>query len=218
MVAGNETTRNAISHGLWALTQFPEEKRRWLQDLEGRAITAAEEIVRWASPVLHMRRTLTRDVVFGGVEMKKGQKIAMWYISANRDEAHFKDPYRFDITREPNHQGGFGTGGAHFCLGAHLARREVVVMMTDLLRQLPDIEATGKPEKLRIEHLPKIDVPCLFISGARDAFGAPDELDAHITAVTGPVTHVSIDGAGHDLKGKNDEIVAATLDWLKTVR
>src|SRR5947208_12281568 len=145
----NATTRDAISHGLWALTQFPDEKRRWLQDLEGRAITAAEEIVRWASPVLHMRRTLTRDVVFGGVEMKKGQKIAMWYISANRDEAHFKDPYRFDITREPNHQGGFGTGGAHFCLGAHLARREVVVMMTDLLRQLPDIEATGKPEKLR---------------------------------------------------------------------
>jgi cytochrome P450 len=149
IAAGNETTRNAISHGLWALTQFPEEKRRWLQDLEGRAITAAEEIVRWASPVLHMRRTLTRDVVFGGVEMKKGQKIAMWYISANRDEAHFKDPYRFDITREPNHQGGFGTGGAHFCLGAHLARREVVVMMTELLRRLPDIEATGKPEKLR---------------------------------------------------------------------
>jgi len=149
IAAGNETTRNAISHGLWALTQFPAEKRRWLQDLEGRAITAAEEIVRWASPVLHMRRTLTRDVVFGGVEMKKGQKIAMWYISANRDEAHFKDPYRFDITREPNHQGGFGTGGAHFCLGAHLARREVVVMMTELLRRLPDIEATGKPEKLR---------------------------------------------------------------------
>jgi cytochrome P450 len=149
IAAGNETTRNAISHGLWALTQFPDEKRRWLQDLDGRAMTAAEEIVRWASPVLHMRRTLTRDVVFGGVEMTKGQKIAMWYISANRDEAHFKDPYRFDITREPNHQGGFGTGGPHFCLGSHLARREVVVMMTELLRRLPDIEATGQPEKLR---------------------------------------------------------------------
>jgi len=149
IAAGNETTRNAISHGLWAMTQFPDEKRRWLQDLDGRAITAAEEIVRWASPVLHMRRTLTRDVTFGGVEMEKGQKIAMWYISANRDEAHFRDPYRFDITREPNHQGGFGTGGAHFCLGAHLARREVIVMMTELLRRLPDIEATGKPEKLR---------------------------------------------------------------------
>jgi len=149
IAAGNETTRNAISHGLWALTQFPDEKRRWVEDLDGRAITAAEEIVRWATPVLHMRRTLTRDVTFGGVEMLKGQKIAMWYISANRDEAHFKDPYRFDITRDPNHQGGFGTGGAHFCLGAHLARREVVVMMTELLRRIPDIEATGKPEKLR---------------------------------------------------------------------
>jgi len=149
IAAGNETTRNAISHGLWALTQFPDEKRRWLEDLDGRAISAAEEIVRWASPVLHMRRTLTRDVAFGGVEMEKGQKIAMWYISANRDEAHFTDPYRFDITRDPNHQGGFGTGGAHFCLGAHLARREVVVMLTELLRRLPDIEATGKPEKLR---------------------------------------------------------------------
>ena len=149
IAAGNETTRNAISHGLWALTQFPDEKRRWLEDLDGRAITAAEEIVRWASPVLHMRRTLTRDVVFGGVEMTKGQKVAMWYISANRDEAHFQDPYRFDITREPNHQGGFGTGGAHFCLGAHLARREVVVMMPELLRRIPDIEATGTPEKLR---------------------------------------------------------------------
>ena len=149
IAAGNETTRNAISHGLWALTQFPDEKRRWLQDLEGRAHTAAEEIVRWASPVLHMRRTLTRDVTFAGVEMRRGQKIAMWYISANRDEAHFPDPYRFDITRDPNHQGGFGTGGGHFCLGAHLARREVVVMMTELLGRLPDIEATARPEKLR---------------------------------------------------------------------
>jgi methyl-branched lipid omega-hydroxylase len=149
IAAGNETTRNAISHGLWALTQFPDEKRRWLADLDGHAVSATEEIVRWATPVLHMRRTLTRDVTFGGVEMLKGQKVAMWYMSANRDEAHFKDPYRFDITRDPNHQGGFGTGGPHFCLGAHLARREVVVMMTELLRRLPDIEATGKPEKLR---------------------------------------------------------------------
>src|SRR5215468_9132897 len=128
IAAGNETTRNAISHGLWALTQFPDEKRRWLRDLEG-------------------------------------QEIAMWYISANRDEAHFTDPYRFDITRAANHQGGFGTGGAHFCLGAHLARREVVVMMTELLRRIPDIEAAGKPEKLRsnfvhgIKRLPAVFKP-----------------------------------------------------------
>jgi methyl-branched lipid omega-hydroxylase len=149
IAAGNETTRTAISHGLLALTEFPAEKRKWLEDLDGRAATAAEEIVRWATPVLHMRRTVTRDTTFGGVAMKTGDKIAMWYVSANRDEAHVADPHRFDITREPNEQGSFGTGGAHFCLGAHLARREVIVMLTELLRRLPDIEVTGKPEKLR---------------------------------------------------------------------
>ncbi len=149
IAAGNETTRNAVSHGLWALTQFPDEKRRWLEDLDGRATTAAEEIVRWASPVLHMRRTVTRDVTFAGVEMRAGDKVAMWYVSANRDEAHFPDPYRFDVTRAPNEQGAFGTGGAHFCLGAHLARREVIVMFTELLSRLPDIEATAAPERLR---------------------------------------------------------------------
>lgn len=149
IAAGNETTRTAISHGLWALTQFPDEKRRWLEDLPGRAVTAAEEIVRWASPVLHMRRTLSRDVELAGVPMRKGDKVAMWYVSANRDETHFDDPHRFDVTRAPNEQGAFGTGGPHFCLGSHLARREVVVMFTELLARLPDIEATAPPERLR---------------------------------------------------------------------
>ena len=149
IAAGNETTRTAISHGLLALTEFPVEKQKWLADLDGRAATAAEEIVRWATPVLHMRRTVTRDTEFAGVAMKTGDKIAMWYVSANRDEAHFDDPHRFDIAREPNEQGSFGTGGAHFCLGAHLARRELIVMLTELLRRLPDIVVTGKPEKLR---------------------------------------------------------------------
>jgi hypothetical protein len=149
IAAGNETTRNAISHGLWALTEFPDEKRRWLGDLDGCATSAAEEIVRWASPVMHMRRTVTRDVTFAGVEMRKDDKVAMWYISANRDEAHFPDPYRFDVTRAPNEQGAFGTGGPHFCLGAHLARREVIVMFTELLSRLPDIKATAPPERLR---------------------------------------------------------------------
>src|SRR5438093_12243517 len=149
IAAGNETTRTAISHGMWALTRFPDQKRRWLADLDGHAATAAEEIVRWATPVLHMRRTVSRDTTFAGVEMKKDDKVAMWYLSANRDEAQFADPYRFDVTREPNHQGGFGTGGAHFCLGSHLARRELICMLTELLRRLPDIEATAPPEKLR---------------------------------------------------------------------
>ncbi len=167
IAAGNETTRTAISHGLLALTEFPGEKRRWLEDLDGRAATAAEEIVRWATPVLHMRRTVTRDTTFAGVEMRAGDKVAMWHVSANRDEAAFADPYRFDITREPNHQAGFGTGGAHFCLGSHLARREIIVMMTELLRRLPDIEATGKPEKLRSNFIHGIKrLPAAFTPGS----------------------------------------------------
>jgi methyl-branched lipid omega-hydroxylase len=105
--------------------------------------------VRWATPLLHMRRTVSRDTTFAGVEMRQGDKVAMWYLSANRDETAFADPYRFDITRDPNEQGGFGTGGPHFCLDAHLARREITVMLTELLRRRPDIEATDKPEKLR---------------------------------------------------------------------
>jgi cytochrome P450 len=149
IAAGNETTRNAISHGLWALTEFPDQKQRWLADLDGCAATAAEEIVRWASPLLHMRRTVTRATTLAGVDMREGDKVAMWYVSANRDETYFADPYRFDVTRTPNEQGGFGTGGPHFCLGAHLARREIIVMFTELLSRLPDIEATAPPEKLR---------------------------------------------------------------------
>src|SRR5712692_6530970 len=149
IAAGNETTRTAVSQGMWAFTQFPHEKRKWLADLDGLSASAVEEIIRWASPVMHMRRTVTCDTTFAGVAMQKNQKIAMWYISANRDEKYFPDPYRFDIAREPNHQGGFGTGGAHFCLGAHLARRELICTLTELLRRLPDIEATAPPEKLR---------------------------------------------------------------------
>jgi len=149
IAAGNETTRTAISHGMWAFTQFPDEKRKWQADLDGRSASAVEEIIRWASPVMHMRRTITRDTTFAGVPMQRDQKIAMWYISANRDEKYFPDPYRFDAARTPNEQGAFGTGGAHFCLGSHLARREVTAMFVELFRRLPDIEATAAPEKLR---------------------------------------------------------------------
>src|SRR5438552_16695864 len=85
IAAGNETTRNAVSHGLWALTEYPEEKRRWLADLDGRAITAAEEIVRWASPLLHMRPTVAREGTVGAVDLPKGHKVGTWFISANRD-------------------------------------------------------------------------------------------------------------------------------------
>jgi len=149
IAAGNETTRTAISQGMWAFTQFPHEKRKWLADLDGLSAAAVEEIIRWASPVMHMRRTVTCDTTFAGVAMQRSQKIAMWYISANRDEKYFPDPYRFDVARTPNEQGAFGTGGTHFCLGSHLARREVTAMFVELFRRLPDIEATAEPEKLR---------------------------------------------------------------------
>ncbi len=148
VVAGNETTRNAISHGMKALTDFPDERRRWLADFDGVAPTAVEEIVRWATPVIHFRRTATRDVEIGGQTIREGEKVVLWYSSANRDERAFADPFRFDVTRTPNDHVGFGGGGAHFCLGANLARREIKVMFEELLGTLPDIRVVGEPDML----------------------------------------------------------------------
>jgi len=150
VVAGNETTRNAISHGMLALTDNQGERRRWLDDFDAVAPTAVEEIIRWSTPVIHFRRTCAgQDVELGGQRIEAGQKVVLWYNSANRDEGYFDDPYRFDVTREPNEHLGFGGGGPHFCLGAHLARREIKVMFEELLRRLPDIEVSGEPELLR---------------------------------------------------------------------
>ena len=150
VVAGNETTRNAIAHGLWALTEHPEQRGRWLDDIDGLAPTAVEEIVRWASPVIHFRRTVTQDGVrLGDHEFSEGDKVALWYWSGNRDEAVFDDPTRFDLGRTPNDHIGFGGPGPHFCLGAHLARREMSVMFRELLRRLPDIRTVGEPDRLR---------------------------------------------------------------------
>jgi cytochrome P450 len=166
VVAGNETTRNAIAHGLWALTEHPDQKQRWLDDIDGLAPTAVEEIVRWASPVIHFRRTVTRDGVrLRDHEFSEGDKVVLWYWSGNRDEAVFDDPHRFDLARTPNDHIGFGGPGPHFCLGAHLARREVSVMFRELLHRLPDIHAVGEPDRLRsgfingIKHLPAAWTP-----------------------------------------------------------
>jgi len=150
VVAGNETTRNAIAHGLLALTDHPDERRRLLADLDRLMPTAVEEIVRWASPVIHFRRTVRRDgAEIDGRRFAEGDKVVLWYNSANRDESVFDDPYRFDVGRQPNDHVGFGGPGPHFCLGAHLARREISVMFSELLRRLPDIRAVGEPEVLR---------------------------------------------------------------------
>ncbi len=147
-VAGNETTRNAISHGLIALTDHPDQREIWQADPTGVTRTAVEEIVRWATPVTWMRRTATRDVQLAGVDLHRDDKLLLFYCSANRDEAVFADPYRFDVCRAPNPHLGFGGAGPHFCLGAHLARREISVMWRELLRRVPDIRAVGEPKRL----------------------------------------------------------------------
>ncbi len=143
--AGNETTRNAISHGIVALSRYPEEREKWWSDFDGVAGPAVEEIVRWASPVIFMRRNLTQDIEMRGIEMKAGDKISLWYNSGNRDEAKFANPWLFDVTRDPNPHMGYGGGGAHFCLGANLARREIRVLFEELHRQIPDIVAIEEP-------------------------------------------------------------------------
>jgi cytochrome P450 len=147
--AGNETTRNAISHGMLALTDHPEQKQIWMDDFDGVAPTAIEEIVRWATPVMHFRRSATEDTEIAGQEIKAGDKVVMWYTSANRDADAFDDPFRFDVRRTPNEHVGFGGGGPHFCLGAHLARREIRVMFEEIFRRLPDLEVTGPPDYLQ---------------------------------------------------------------------
>jgi methyl-branched lipid omega-hydroxylase len=147
-VAGNETTRNAISWGLKFLTDHPDQRAIWQADVEGIGPSAVEEIVRLASPVTYMRRTATRDTVLRGQEIKEGDKVMMFYLAANRDEDVFENPYDFDVRRTPNDHIGFGGPGPHFCLGAHLARREIFVMFRELFNRLPDIEATGEPSPL----------------------------------------------------------------------
>ena len=160
VVAGNETTRNAIAHGLYALTQHPDEMARWKADFAGLAPTAVEEIVRSSTPVIWMRRTATRDTTLGGRPIGEGDKLLLFYNSANRDEDVFADPFGFDVRRAPNDHVGFGGPGPHHCLGAHLARREITVMWRELFRRLPDITATAEPDRLRssfingIKHLP----------------------------------------------------------------
>jgi cytochrome P450 len=148
-VAGNETTRNAIAHGLLALTEHPEQRAWWMEDFESRAPGAVEEIVRWATPVVHFRRTVKTDGArLGDQEFAEGDKVVLFYNSANRDEAVFDDPYAFDLSRDPNPHVGFGGPGPHFCMGAHLARREITVMFRELFQRVPDIAAVDRPQRL----------------------------------------------------------------------
>jgi cholest-4-en-3-one 26-monooxygenase len=158
VLAGNETTRNAISGGLLAFIENPDQWERLRAD-RSLIPTAVEEILRWSSPLAHMMRTATRDTEIRGQQIKAGDRVMLWYPSANRDEEIFDDPYRFDIGRTPNEHLAFGYG-EHFCLGAGLARLEIRVMFDALLDRLTNIELTGDVERLRstflhgIKHMP----------------------------------------------------------------
>ena len=148
VAAGNETTRNAISHALVLLTEHPGQRELLIEDLDGRIGPAVEEIVRYVSPVIWMRRTVTQDTVMNGHAYREGDKALLMYQSANRDESVFDEPDRFDVTRAPNPHVGFGSAGPHFCLGAHLARREISAILRELLTRVPDIRAAGEPDYL----------------------------------------------------------------------
>jgi cytochrome P450 len=147
ILAGNETTRNAISGGLWVLCEHPEERARLLGDMS-LIDTAVDEILRWTSPLHHMSRRATADVEIRGRQIRAGDPVLMWYPSANRDEDVFPDPYRFDITRQPNEHLAFGYH-EHFCLGAGFARKEMKVMFEELFDRYPNIQLDGQPSRLR---------------------------------------------------------------------
>ena len=138
-LAGSETTRNAIAHGLIALLDHPDQLETLRGDPDAMR-PAVEEIIRWSSPVAYFARRATRDTEIRGVKIAKGDRVTLWYPSANRDEDVFEDPFRFDIARAPNQHVAFGGGGAHFCLGANLARREIAILFEELLARTRKIE------------------------------------------------------------------------------
>lgn len=161
-VAGNDTTRQTTSHALKALTDFPAE-RAWLAAaFDDRIGTAVEEFIRWATPVMTFRRTAATDLELGGQQISAGEKVVMFYTSGNRDTEVFDHPERLDLSRDPNPHVGFGGGGVHFCLGAHVARAQLRAIFGELLRQVPEIEA-GEPAYVPGNFIHAIrSMPCTF--------------------------------------------------------
>ncbi|MEI7913489.1 MAG: cytochrome P450 [Mycobacteriaceae bacterium] len=145
-VAGNETTRNSITHGMVAFSEFPEQ---WELYKKLRPVTAVDEIVRWATPVTSFQRTALQDYELSGVTIKKGQRVLMVYRSANFDEEVFEDPFSFNIMRDPNPHVGFGGTGAHFCIGTNLARMTIDVMFNAIADHMPDLTPLARPDRLR---------------------------------------------------------------------
>ncbi|MEM1332157.1 MAG: cytochrome P450 [Actinomycetota bacterium] len=170
-VAGNDTTRTALSHGMNLLSQFPEQRAIWQRDVDAVTTTAVEEIVRYSAPVTFMRRTVTTDTELSGHTFVEGDKVVMLYGAANRDPLVFDDPEVFDVQRNPNPHLGFGGPGPHFCLGANLARRELAVAFRQLFERLPDIEVAGDAVPLDVRGLPLVSgikrLPVRFAPAAR---------------------------------------------------
>jgi cholest-4-en-3-one 26-monooxygenase len=170
IVAGNETTRNLMSGAMAAFFEHPEQWQK-LRDDRSLLPQAVEEMLRFVTPVMHFRRTAAADTVLGGLEIQEGDKVVFWHTSANRDEGTFESPDAFDITRSPNNHIAFGGGGPHFCLGANLARMEIMVMFDRLLDRIPDIRQDGPVQRLQsnfingTKHLPIAFAPSAPIGG-----------------------------------------------------
>ncbi|MFD9890434.1 cytochrome P450 [Amycolatopsis sp. NPDC059027] len=157
VVAGNETTRHAISHAMLALLEHPDQLAL-LRERPELMPGAVEEFLRWASPIHHFRRTATADVELGGRRISEGDKVVLWFAAGNRDPGVFAEPHRFDVTRSPNDHLAFGKGGPHFCLGSHLARMELRLMFTELVARISSIRLTGTPRRVRSN----------FVNGLKD--------------------------------------------------
>jgi cytochrome P450 len=150
--AGSDTTKQTTSHGIWALSRFPEQRAWLVDDFEARIGTAVEELVRFASPVLAFARIALRDTEVGGVRIREGEKVGMFYCSGNRDETVFTAPGELDLSRGPNPHVGFGGGGAHYCLGTNVARMQLRALFRELLLRVPDLQV-GDPHWLISRHM-----------------------------------------------------------------
>jgi cytochrome P450 len=163
VVAGNETTRHSISHGIKAFADFPDQWQRFRSGAVDSKV-AADEIFRWASPVHFVRRIATTDTELAGVRIAAGDKVAMYFVSGNRDAAHFHDPHRFIVDRTPNEHMAFGRGGPHFCLGTHAAKLQVRILLEEMAKRITSIELTGPADRLRSNHVHGIKhLPAAFI-------------------------------------------------------
>lgn len=179
-VAGNETTRNATAHGMLALIEHPEEMAKvasFLDD-DAKMDQAIDEVVRWGTPVSHFSRTATEDTVIGGQEIAAGEQVVLWHCSSNRDAEAFENPFEFRVDRTPNEHTGFGGGGAHYCLGANLAKLELRLIIRELVRRMPDLRLDGEVLRLRSNFINGInEMPVRFTPGERLDLPCPEGVD-----------------------------------------